>query len=42
MNLKTLDTEDLRKIEGGFGEEPKAIVILGNVIYTNGVGNQNP
>ncbi|STC92052.1 hypothetical protein [Chryseobacterium carnipullorum] len=41
MNLETLSTEDLRRIEGGFGGEPETIVILGNVIHTNGVGNQN-
>lgn len=42
MKLKALNIEDLRKIEGGSGEDPKSITILGNVIFTNGVGNQNP
>lgn len=42
MNLKNLSKKELLEIEGGTNSEPKAIIILGNVIYTNGVGNQNP
>lgn len=36
MNLTVLTTTELLTIQGGFGSEnPQALTILGNVIYTS-------